>query len=147
MLPEFLYFGFLDPPNVHIQRESRPLLPLHRPCGKKLSGPCELHGLDEGRYPSDNKDSNVVELDRSTHGSCRCQISHPALIPILVDLVEHQAGGGETSFNDTTTGCNQGSWFRCRKRIVTPSARRQRWRGAAADARVDLGGCRTSVVR
>ena len=119
----------------HRRRKSRPRLPLHCSSCQKITGPPIV-----GKGSSDNEDSNVVECCNSTTHSRLCQASHPALVPALVDQVEHQAGESETSTSITTTGRNQSGWFRCHKCNVSRSTRRQRWWRAAARARVDYSG-------
>ena len=71
----------------------------------------------------------------------RCQTSHPALVPALVDLIEHRAGGGVSRrMNVTTTYGHHWIRFRCDKHCVSISFQRQKGRGAAVFARVDFSG-------
>ena len=92
--------GTAQKKSMFIGRKGRTLRPLKAPRCQKVAG--------IWNPSSEEKHSNVLENSNSSCISLRCQVSHPALVPTLVDRVRHQAGGSATSTNESTTGCDQG---------------------------------------
>lgn len=87
---------------LHIDRKSWSLLPLHLSGWQKVAGPRIV-----GCCSSDDEDAHRVESCNCTVISWHCQVSHPALVPALVALVQNKTGGSLTFSSDiSSTGGN-----------------------------------------